>query len=467
MKPKARTTKISAATRQQPTAKATASPRALGGLAVSTLAALVLVVALVAVFANGNRATQSAQPIVSVPTAVSKLLSVPPPVSTKAPEILPSPTRQVLATPTVHIWPSPYPIQGIIDSVMDSTAEVGVAQKSSIDRPVPISQLIWAPTGDKLLYLTQLGDLFWSNTDGSSATLLQHYAEVYDQLEEQMPMTNTLLIRHLGAQQPDGTRAASYMDVITFTPSQPPTLQHGPNLPHAPHHLRWWSPTRASGIAHPGEDGGDLLVTVDQNGTLVSEVNVPYMLSGAVRPGGGWLAYATSYQVQNPIDGSSPQTVYLLNLTTGQRLQVTAGGSVGAWSPDGNWFVMSSHAGLRVVSPDGKQWLTVPDPVASSDAVWSPDSKYLAYATVQDLSSDGHTISGWQGAVHIVNIPARQVSNLSAGAMRKAAPQGAALMWQPKWSRTSSLLSFLSFNPECSFECSQLTPAIFIMSPTQ
>jgi len=350
---------------------------------------------------------------------------------------------------------------------MNSTSEVGIGQKSTIDRTVPISQLIWAPTGDKIMYLTKSGDLFWSNTDGSNATLLQHYAEVYDQLDEQMPMTNTLLIRHLGALQPDGTRAASYMDVINFTTGQPPTLQQGPNLPHAPHHLRWWSPTRASGIAHTGEDGGDLLVTVDQNGNLVSEVNVPYMLSGAVRPGGVWLAYATSYQVQNPLDGSSPQAVYLLNLTTGQRLQVTAGGSVGAWSPDGNWFVMSSQAGVAVVSPDGQQWLTLPDPFASSAAVWSPDSKYLAYATVQDLSSDGETISGWQGAVHIVNIPARKVSNLSDGSMRKLAPQGAALMWQPKWSRTSSLLSFLSFNPECPSECSQLTPAIFIMSPTQ
>jgi hypothetical protein len=350
---------------------------------------------------------------------------------------------------------------------MTSTADVGLAQQSTIDRPVPISQLIWAPTGDQLLYLTQAGDLFWSHTDGSNATLLQHYAEVYDQLEEQLPMTNTLLIRHLGAPQADGTRAASHLDILTFTPGQPPTVQHGPNLPHAPHHLRWWSPTRASGIAHPGEDGGDLLVTVDQTGTLVSEVNVPYLLSGAVRPGGEWLAYATSYQVQQPLDGSSPQAVYLLNLTTGQRLQVTAGGSVGAWSPDGNWFVLSTPAGLRVVSPDGQQWLTVPDPFASVAAVWSPDSTYLAYATVQDLSSDGHTIRGWQGAVHLVNIPARQVSNLSAGAMRKLAPQGAALLWQPKWSRTSRLLSFLSFNPECPFECSQLTPAICIMSPTQ
>src|SRR5205814_606526 len=131
----------------------------------------------------------------------------------------------------------------------------------------------------------------------------------------------------------------------------------------------------------------------------------------------------------------SPLAVYLLNLTTGQRLQVTTGGSVGAWSPDGNWFVMSSHGGLRVVSPDGQQWLTVPDPFASVAAVWSPDSKYLAYARVQGLSSDGETINGWQGAVHIVNIPARKVSNLSEGAMRKLTPQGAALMWQPKWSR--------------------------------
>src|SRR4051794_14286778 len=128
MKPKARTTQISAATRQQPPAKATDRTRSLGGLAVSTIAALVFVVAMAAGCANGNSVTQSAPTMVAVPTAVSNLASVPPAVSTDEPTILPSltrnvppplstdeptilpsptslpsPTRPVVATPTIHI----------------------------------------------------------------------------------------------------------------------------------------------------------------------------------------------------------------------------------------------------------------------------------------------------------------------------------------------------------------------------
>ncbi len=232
-----------------------------------------------------------------------------------------------------------------------------------------------------------------------------------------MPLTNTLLVRNLGELQANGEREPSRMDVIRFTPGQAPTLQQGPNLAHAPIHLRWWSPTRASGIAHTGFDGGDLLVTVDQDGNLVSELNVPYMLSGAVRPGGEWLAYATSYQVSNPIDGSSPQTAYLLNLTTGQRLRVTEpgnGSAVGSWSPDGNWFLMSSSIGVALVSNDGRQWVTIPNADATVDAVWSTDSKYLAYAVIQGQSPHGHTISSWTGSVHIVNVPAREVTVISS-----------------------------------------------------
>jgi len=433
--------------------------------------AAVLIIWMISLGDAGQRVSQSqqTQAVAEIPVQNGNFADVPPPVSTGQPTIQATATRQITPTPTIHILPSPMPIEGITTSAMTTSSEVGVSQKSTVDSSEPISQFIWAPTGDKILYLTQSGKLYWSNPDGTNATLLHQYDEVYDQLEDQMPISNTLLVRHLGQLQPDGERAPSHMDVIQFTPGQPPSLQESSSLAHAPIHLRWWSSTRASGIAHTGSDGGDLLVTLDENGNLVSEINVPYMLSGAVSPGGTWLAYATSYQISDPVDGSSPQTVYLLNLNTGQRLQVTGAGqgsAVGSWSPDGNWFLMSSNLGVALVSADGHEWVTIPDNFATVDAVWSPDSKYVAYAELHGQSADGYTITSWSGKVHIVNVPARKVTDVSPGSGPKAGGSKS-LMWQPRWSRDGSLVSLLSFDPNCPFHCSLTSPAIFNMAPSK
>lgn len=388
------------------------------GLVLGAMALLIVWIVLGGDIGGKNTQNQQPQPVADVPAqnqGVQGVVVVPPAEGTGLPTVpAVTPTRIVIPTPTVRVWPTPVPIQNVTTSVMSTTAEAGLGQTSTIDRTESISQLIWAPTGDRLLYLTMSGDLYWSNPDGSSATLLHQYGEASAELEDQHPMTNTLLIYHLGQLQEDGDRAPTHMDVIRFTPGQPPTLQEGPDIPHTPHHLRWWSPTRASGISYAGYDGSDLLVTVDENGNVVDEINIPYMINGDVQPGGEWLAYSTTYQVTNPVDGTTPNTGYLLNLNTGQRLQVTqpGGGSVGNWSPDGNWFLSSNRdLGLSLVSADGHQWVRIPDLFAGMGAVWSPDSKYLAYAVLQGESSNGgDTISSWTGSVHVVNVPAKQVT---------------------------------------------------------
>ncbi len=447
----------------QPKPRQNKNTALLRALLLASMAALVIWVAL---------AAQRPRKTVDVPAQSRDAAQVPAPVSTEPPPTFPPSPTEVAPppTPTVKIWPTPVQIRDITVSAMSTTSEVGVGQKTTVNSAVPISHFIWAPTGDKLVYLTG-NKLYWCNPDGSNPTLIVQYDEGDDELEEQMPMGNTLLIRHIGRLLPGGGpppgRAPSHLDVIRFTPGQPPTLQEGPDLPHAPMQLRWWSPTRASGVWQAGSEGGELLVTVDQDGRLVDEVNIPYMVEGQVRPGGGWLAYSTNYQVTNPIDGSSPNTGYLLNLNTGQRLQVTqaGGGGGGNWSPDGNWFLISSNLGIALVSADGHQWVTIPDPAASIDAVWSPNSRYLAYAEVNDQSPDGHVITSWTGKVHIVNVPQRKVTDVSDG--KSAAPStDSEIMWQPKWSRDSSLISFLSFDPRCPFECSKLSPAIIHMAPT-
>ncbi|MBF6614875.1 MAG: hypothetical protein IVW55_17350 [Chloroflexi bacterium] len=435
--------------------------------------ATVVVLAVLAIWVGigGFSSNKGGQSIAGVPKQgqdKGQGPAVPAPEGTVLPTLPPpTPTELVIPTPTIHIWPTPVPVTGITTSTMSISADVGLAQKSTVDRTESISQMTWAPTGDKLLYLTANGDLYWSNPDGSSPALLHQYNETtYDQLEEQYPMANTILIRHLGQLQPDGNRAPSHLDVVRFTPGQPPIIQQGPDLLNAPIALRWWSTTRASGFAHTGFDGGDLLVTVDQNGNLVDEKNVPYMLGGAVQPGGEWLAYYTTYQVDNPVDGTIPSTGYLLNLNTGQRLQVTQpGGGIGNWSPDGNWFLAGSKQGVSLVSADGRQWFTIPDTSAATDGVWSPDSKYYAYAYVDGISTNGYTISSWIGAIHVVNVPQRKVTNISPGSNASASmaktADGDMLLMQPKWSKDSKTITFLSFG---SPESSRLTPAFVNMA---
>jgi Tol biopolymer transport system component len=203
---------------------------------------------------------------------------------------------------------------------------------------------------------------------------------------------------------------------------------------------------------------------------LVDEINVPYMLNGDVQPGGEWLAYTTTYQVENPVDGTTPLTGSLLNLNTGQRLRITqpGEGSVGNWSPDGNWFLSSNRTlGLSLVSADGHEWVRIPDLFAPINAAWSPDSKYLAYALLQGESPDGHMVTSWTGSVHVVNVPAREVTNLAPDSNKPVSVvgggEGSTLLMQPKWSRDSKTITFLSGG--CSiYDGSKLNPAIVNMA---
>jgi Tol biopolymer transport system component len=167
------------------------------------------------------------------------------------------------------------------------------------------------------------------------------------------------------------------------------------------------------------------------------------MQRASVRPGGGWLAYSTNVQVDKPLDGSTPGSAYLLNLSTGERLQLNdrgVQGSVGSWSPDGNWLL----TGAGIVSADGRQQIKIPDPGAEIDAVWSPDSRQLAYASLRGHSPDGHIITSWSGEVRVVNLPERTLSN-PLQLPSKSANGEPELAWQVRWSPDGALLSLLTF----------------------
>lgn len=390
-------------------------------------------------------------------------------IDTIQPTLLPSTSRTPRSpTPTPH----PLPIDGIISPTtiitMATLTNAAMPVAGTLDRPEAIHSWTWAPTGDKLLYVTNSGKLYWCNLDGSNATQIHQYAELYDQLEEQMPKGNTLLIRHLGQWTGEG-REPTHMDVIRFAVGQAPVLTETAPLAHPPLHIHWWSPDRASGIAHTEDVGGDLLVTLDAGGTVVEERNIPYMDSGAVQPGGAWLAYATSEQTTNvAFTDSDPQTIYLLNMTTNRRLQITQSGKgyyAGSWSPDGNWFLITEEAGVRLVSADGLEWVTIPGAVGN--AVWSPDSKYLAFSIVTGHGTDptGDNINSFTTDLHIVNIPVRQVSTTADVPNMGASTN---LMMDPKWAPNGSTLGLLSFDPNCHGAgiggCSSLTPALFMLT---
>src|SRR5206468_3689352 len=112
----------------------------------------------------------------------------------------------------------------------------------------------------------------------------------------------------------------------------------------APFRIRWWASDRASGTVAGTYLGGEKLVTLDANGRVVEEQNIPYMQSGVVQPGGARFAYVTRQSITNmQFLDADPETAYILDLNTNQRIQISEPGKasdIRSWSPDGNWVLM-------------------------------------------------------------------------------------------------------------------------------
>jgi Tol biopolymer transport system component len=201
-------------------------------------------------------------------------------------------------------------------------------------------------------------------------------------------------------------------------------------------------------------------VTVDANGQLVEARNIPYMASGAVQPGGNWLAYSTEYLRGSY--GPDPGIIYLLNLQNGQRWQVTEEGQgygVYSWSPDGKWLLVAAHPHITdysistVLGADGLDWLEVSD-YGFGDAVWSPDSKHFAYS-VQLGGCEDSGCTPETSAIYLVDILARKFTEVTV--------PGAGQVMQPAWSPDGSRLLLLTFGGHCSpmGPCSGTAPAFY------
>lgn len=395
-----------------------------------------------------------------LPAPIDVTAALPPAVGTplgRLPVPQPQPSGQppspipfaTMTWPVLPDTPTPAVLQPAVvltpRSIATITAGLAITLTDwqAVTMPEPLVALTWAPTGDKIVYVTSSGKLYWSNLDGTSATFLYDFGETFYGSLDQMPLADILFVPGHRLQFPSG---------------QPPVFYDAPatSLPQ----LRWWRADRASGVAVGTYGGGEKLVTVDANGQLVEERNIPYMASGAVQPGGNWLAYAT--ESLRAYYGPNPGTIYLLNLQNGQRLQLTEEGQgydVHSWSPDGRWLLMAAHPHITsyskgtVLSADGLDWLEV-EPYGLGDAVWSPDSTHFAYS-VQLGGCDDGGCTPETSTVYIVDVLTRKFTEVVV--------PGAAQVMHPAWSPDGSRLLLLTFGPHCSpmGPCSGTTPAFY------
>jgi len=391
------------------------------------------------------------------PTAVPLLISTPSPSSTS------------IDTPTpVGLQAAQTQTPTLIELVSLGKA-VTLEQKAAINAASPIAWSVWAPTGDKLLYVTSAGDLYWANRDGSNATFMQHYDDSWDPLHDQNPQANVLFIRHKGSGSVQG-----HMDSIRFQVGQAPILQEVRGMGLLSD-LHWWAPDRVSGTRMGDHLGSEALVTLNSNGNVIEERKVPYMQYGAVRPGGTWFAYVTQ---QAPVSSSGAlfagETAYLLNMSTEQRIQISEPGKARhllGWSPDGSWVlldaVVNGSCGSVLVSANGQRVVTIPQTCGHYlyDAVWSPNSTKLAFS----IQSGGCDAENSQSCppetsnLYIIDVPTRKYQKATvAGNSFRVDDQ----LWHPSWSSTGSLavLSYDIANKLCQRQCSKINPAIYLMT---
>ncbi len=448
------------------------------------LACLVVLTSLIGCdSAVGNNPPPTPEPTIAA-TAVP--LVVPPALPTAEGTIEPplpgiTPTEPI---PTITPTPAVLQVATLINPTIVSTVSWGLDVTLTVERAItttePITSLVWAPEGDKLVYITTSGKLYWSNADGSSQTLLHAYemgeGDVpWDIFLGQDPLGNTILVPSRG-KWTGQIRLPSRTDVIRFTSGGPPIFTERPELPIL-FDIGWWRTDRASAILginyldNAYYVGGERLVNVDADGRIIEERNIPYMDSASIRPGGEWLAYTTGQQsTLTEFHNSEPQTSYLLNLVTGERLQISPANvsGRGRWSPDGSWFTMSSFGndicGPRLVSADAQEQIVMDQFCGYGlwNEDWSPDGKHFVFS----LRSGGcdhpqpDPCPPNTSRVYMVDVPARKMADLTA----QLALQTSSMAMQPRWSPDGSTVALLTYDPDCIGDCSGTTPAILLVS---
>ena len=379
--------------------------------------------------------------------------------------VSPTPASLTPATALTEATPAPTLIPLLAATPVTAGKVYTIATTTGPDLPVgqpinliqPLRLLTWAPSGDKFLYVTNSGEVFWSDLDGSNAARVDKAAHFIATIEDQMPLSNTLIMR----QRHPEDRNRDHIDVVRFASDQLPTVEEVFDAPAA-QDLHWWSPTRISGLLTRTYSGGDFLIIMDDHARVIEERNVPYMGTGVVQPGGEWLAYATRAEVPAAAHAeSAPQTVYLLNLRTGERRQITAPGqgiAVHHWSPDGRWFLVDKRIGGQlmgaVVSVDGQEQIHLELSAGHNtrSGIWSPDSRYLAYSVTGAEAEEPQAGDGFASRVYVVDL-----------ALRTAAKIASPAVMRPSWAPDSRQLALLTFDPTCApYPCSGTAPAFYL-----
>jgi hypothetical protein len=420
-------------------------------------------------------------PPVATPTVVS--LVAPPALPTAEQTVEPpipgiTPTQPIpTITPTPAVLQAATLINPTIVTTISWGLDVTLTVEGAINTSEPIASLAWAPEGDKLVFITRSGKLYWSNADGSSQTLLHAY-EVgednvpWDIFRGQNPRGNTLLVQAWTGE----ILLPSHTDVIRFTPGAPPIFTEKPELPML-FAIDWWRQDRASAILglHDLDNayyiGGERLVIVDADGRIIEERNIPYMDSASIRPGGEWLAYTTGQQTTLiEFQNAEPQTTYLLNLVTGQRLQISPAdvSGRGRWSPDGSWFTMgtfgSDICGPRLVSADAHEHIVMDQFCGNAlwDEDWSADSRRFIFSQRSGGCDDPRPdpCPPYTSKVYMVDVPARKMVDITG----QLANQTSSMAMQPRWSPDGSKIALLTYDPACVGDCSGTTPAVLLVS---
>ncbi|MCG3163293.1 MAG: Protein TolB [Acidobacteria bacterium] len=186
-------------------------------------------------------------------------------------------------------------------------------------------------------------------------------------------------------------------------------------------------------------DGGGVFVMNADGGNLRRLTQGGF--NPAWSPGGDEIVYATSPANSPHSRGDANSQLWVVNVTTGEQRRIDTGSGKDAvqpsWSPSGAriayWGLRGTHRDIWTVPSRGGEPAAVTNDEATDwNPVWSPDGKYLYFA------SDSH------GAMRFWRAPIDQTTGQTLGE-REAVTGSGAESWHPSFSRDGKRLAYVNY----------------------